>query len=215
MTHTEIRDALTDGRSDADVVAHLASCTSCRSFATALEHILETAPRLAGSPPTDLADRVLVGIDLDTHGLGSPPARDDDSAFLPAFWAGAGRRLTAVAAALLLVVGLTAVLQRTDEADPREVVLASAERTTAAGSARVEVGAEAEVVVDLPETPAGEVPSGPDLSHVPVEMHAHVQREWARIMADFEVQLRPSRTTALRGHGTRPRRACRHPCRPG
>lgn len=189
MNH--VRDALLDDRTDADVAAHLEACPSCRSFATALGHIRETAPTLVGSAPPDLADRVLAGLDL-----GEAPVRADRDrgrgdrvAFLPAFLAGTGRRLTAMAAALLLIVGLAVVLQNGGPDDPREVVLASAERTVAEGTARIAVEADAEVVVDVPDVGEGEVPPAPDLSHVPAEMHAHVHREWARIMADFQVQL--------------------------
>lgn len=179
MTHSAVREAVTESRTSAVVEEHLDACASCRSFATAVEHVRELAPSLTGAPPKDLADRILAGLELERGSAGG-----GGMAFLPSarqVWTGTVRRVTAAAAALLLVVGLAAVLRSSE--DPASIVLASAERTTAEGSAAITFEADVEVVVPV------RTGSAPDLTHVPTEMHAHVQRQWAQTMARFEEQL--------------------------
>lgn len=179
MTHSAVREAVADGRTSAPVEEHLDACTSCRSFAAAVEHVRELAPSLAAAPPRDLADRILAELEREPE-----PADGGVSAFLPStrqVWTGTVRRVTAAAAALLLVVGLAAVLRPSE--DPAAIVLASAERTAAEGSAEITFEADVEVVVPV------QTGAAPDLTHVPAEMHAHVQRQWAETMARFEEQL--------------------------
>jgi hypothetical protein len=98
--------------------------------------------------------------------------------------------VTAVAAVLMLLVGaVTVALQTTREDDPRAIVLASAERTTAEGTADVEVDAEAEVVLTVPDTEPGTVPPDPDFSGAPAEMQAQLRAQWQVTIDEFHRQL--------------------------
>lgn len=206
VTHETVRSILADGDTTPEVVDHLGACPSCRSFAAALDHVVALAPSLAAPPADGLADRILAGLgdNGDEHtdvtapttasrSTGATDAPRTAPTVIPLRrrpWDGALRRVTAVAAVLMLLAGaVTVALQTTREDDPRAIVLASAERTAAEGSADLQVAAEAEVVLAVPDTEPGTVPPDPDFANAPAEMQAHLRAQWQVTIDEFHRQL--------------------------
>lgn len=95
-------------------------------------------------------------------------------------------RSTAVAAVLLLLLGVLAVARIGDNepAGDERVLLAAATATEEAGSAEVEV--QGSVSVEVPRPPDG---AAPDFRGLPREMEAYFQAQWAQMMESFNRQL--------------------------
>ena len=169
ISHDGCRQALALDERSADVDDHLDRCPACSRFAAGVRQLTEAAAAIrVPDPPPGLADRVLER----TAAERARPMRARPS----------GRRSLyaglAVAAAVALVLGTLAVVGR-DTDSPREVLLAAATRTEEAGTATVQVEGGGEVAV-----PAGT--GAADFSHAPDEIEGYMEREWARLIAEFE-----------------------------
>lgn len=212
MAH--VQDALLDDDRSPGVEAHLNRCAACRDFAARLD-ALRTGAALLGdvvapAPAADLAERVLSHVRTAGDGAGR---QSDAPAHGYGYGAGAGVgvgerrrpwltdaarrsliRSTAIAAAALLVVGAMAVLARPGD-DRHDVLLASAERTEAAGSARVTVEGETELAVPVEHVAPGNGGEGParaarpPFEAFPPHVRGPMEEQWARAMAEFERQL--------------------------
>lgn len=194
MTHSAVQDALLDDDLTPDIEAHLEQCSACADFAGRLETIrrqaLAAGPVLAPAAPDDLADRVLAGLRLEATPSTAAARRRP---WPPEAVRRSLMRSAAVAAVLMLVVGVLALVAD-DNADTRhDVLLASAERTEAAGTADVTVEGHTELAVpvehDEGEDGGGARPGSPEFEAFPPEVQRHMEQQWARIMAEFERQL--------------------------
>ena len=199
MAH--VQHALLDDERSPEVEAHLRRCPACRDFAARLDAVRTSAAGLgdvlAPPAPGDLADRVLAHVRADgAERHAGAPARPEARQG-PWLTEAARRSLTrsaAIAAALLLVVGALAVLARPDE-ERHDVLLASAERTEAAGTAKVTVEGETELAVPVEHVAPGNGGAGPvraarpPFEAFPPEVRGHMEAQWARAMAEFERQL--------------------------
>lgn len=160
MRHSACRRALLHGDLDPEIAAHLEACDRCRAFARDLGQVAEYAQSMNPGPaPEELADRVIARIrhadaavtDLETTGATRAPF-------------GHRRPLMAtmaVAAVLLLLVGVLAVVGRgggdappiAGPEDREEIspLLTAAEHTLAAGTARVRLRGTTRVTVTPPD----------------------------------------------------------------
>lgn len=183
MTHDDVRAALVgDDAVPAAARRHLTTCVECAEFARGLDRVRRTAPLLVpAGPPEGLADRVLTAVR-------EAPAPPTPGAVVVPMRRSFGRRAltrVAVGAAATLVIGAgAAVLREQEERTPRTTLVAAAERTEAAGSAKVRVRGNA--TFRLPAR--GTTP--PDFASMPVELQAHVEARWRAAMAGFEAAMR-------------------------
>ncbi|HVM20170.1 MAG TPA: hypothetical protein VM307_09440, partial [Egibacteraceae bacterium] len=196
MTHTECRHALC--RDDAEAArAHLRDCADCRAFAEDLRRLDDLAPTLAPAMPEGLEERLAGRLAVSFSN--SYPDRSEElfekrvvSLDDRRRWRDASRtlgvRLTAAAAALVLVVAVVTAV-RGEQATPAEAVLASATATAEAGNARVDLRARTRVVLEAPPAPPGQVPAAPDFAAAPAELRGSMEAQWAQLMADFEAQM--------------------------
>lgn len=183
--HLVLHDELTD-----EARAHLDGCPPCREYAERIGCVVGTAPSLlSGRVPADLADRVVARVRAEA-GIPVPPAplaitavEGPAKAATPADISHARSRRSrraalvrsgAVAAAVALVVAALAVLpgRGWDGTNLSDVLLAAAERTAAAGTARLRIDGSASMTVRLPALalpPVEEipVPGAPDLFDLP------------------------------------------------
>jgi hypothetical protein len=172
LTHDECRGALLNDDSSPAVTAHLEHCEACARFAAVSERMRDQARALRpGAAPAGLAERVIEAV------------RPEASVALRLRGRGKRNLLAAgaLAAAVALVVGAVTVLGDRGDADPEQrVLLAAAQRTEDTGGAEISVEGEAAVTT-------GTAADGqPDLSGVPEEMYAELERRWAEMMAEFE-----------------------------
>lgn len=194
MTHSAVQDALLDDDVTPDIEAHLEQCSACAAFAGRLETIRRKVdvarPLLAPAPPGDLADRIVDRMRAPTTGT---PSGARPRAWPPEAVRRSLVRSAAVAAVLMLLVGLLAVVADHDEDGRHDVLLASAERTEAAGTAEVTVEGHTELGVPVEHEEQGDGvaarPGSPELEAFPPEVHRYMEQQWARIMAEFERQM--------------------------
>lgn len=195
MAHSAVQDALLDDDLTPDVEAHLEQCSACADFAGRLETVRKQAVTarqvLAPPPPDRLADRIIERVRTETTTPSLTRERRRRS-WLDDTVRRSLMRSAAVAAVVLLVTGVLAVLADQDGGDQRhDVLLASAERTEAAGTAEVTVEGHTElaVPVERDERENGARPGSPEFESFPPEVRQYMEQQWARIMADFERQL--------------------------
>ena len=191
MNHTECQEAIAFDDLEAPALEHLAHCEACATLADDMRRLDALALELADIPPDDLADRVLSGLGqlpdptvvaFRPRGARSGALRDASRSL--------GVRLTAAAAVLVLAVAVLTVVGERRQANPADVILASAQSTAAAGTARVRVRAATEVVLDAPPPRApGQLPPAPDFAAAPDELRAEMEAQWQQAMVDFRVQL--------------------------
>ena len=176
IDHQACRTAVLDDEVGADVEQHLAACEDCRAFAADVGRIVSAAPTLY-AVPDGLADRAL--------------ARVAAPAPLPkkSLWADVRRPLitsTAIAAALLLVLGLVAVVRQGDSTtDEERVLLAAATAAEEAGSAEVQLEGSVEVTTAAPANGDAQFEG----RGLPPEMEAYFEARWDAMWAEFERAL--------------------------
>lgn len=186
--HGHVREHLLDDHHDHEVEAHLERCSECERFARQLGRMREAAAALASTGmPAGLADRVVGRVRDEVGGAGVPPH--------PASTPAAKRagldvrrmllRSAAIAAAVLVVLGVLVVSRNPGDDSPREVLLAAATATEQAGPAAVEVEGTVEMTVELGDDPA----QPPDLSGLPDELHGYIEQRWQEAMRRWEQQM--------------------------
>lgn len=173
MTHEYCRTAVLHDEADgADVQEHLSSCADCRRFADDVGRIVSLAPTLY-EVPEGLADRVLAATQA------APVAKPRS------LWADVRRPLmtsTAIAAVLLLVLGLAAVVRDDKPSSEEKVLLAAATATEEAGSAEMELEGSVELSVDANN-------GDPQFEELPPEVEAYFEARWREVEAEFERQV--------------------------
>lgn len=237
MRHSACRHALLDGALDPDVAEHLEQCERCLAFSRDLAQVSEYAAQMAPpAAPTGLADRVIAhvhqtgltgeagdGVEHDTVELDELAEQRQRRASNPLL-TGTGRNpllaVTAVAAVMLLLVGVLALLpaNRSDRSEVAEgeidPLLAAAQGTLDSGSARVELTGRARVratipldqiprpemefAPQLPEPPPFQPPPPPDLSDLPPEARQQVEEGYAQATAEMEAAYEQFQTESER-----------------
>lgn len=214
MRHSACRQALLDGDLRPEVAEHLDQCQRCRRFARDLAQVAVHAAEMAPGPtPPDLADRVMARV-RERAVAGDAPA-------VAALADGHDGRVIAsrpalaalsVAAVMVLLVGVLAAFPRDDAADvaqpdaPAEIdaILAAAERTVDAGTARIRLRGTASGTItpptDLPtpeftlppvagfEPPPFQAPPPPDYSQLPPEQQEQFRQQYDDSIAESERQ---------------------------
>ncbi|HVF74110.1 MAG TPA: hypothetical protein VM938_03605 [Acidimicrobiales bacterium] len=191
-----MQDALLNDERTPDVEAHLDRCPACADVAARIDAVRTNAGALgqvlAPPAPAGLADRVLDHVrsgDGAAVRQGVAPRRGP---WLTDAARHSLTRSTAIAAALLLVVGALAVLARPEDDRGDDVLLASAERTEAAGTAQVTVEGETELLVPVEYVAPGNGGRGPvqaarpPFEAFPPEVRVAMEAQWAQAMAEFE-----------------------------
>jgi hypothetical protein len=174
ITHDAARDALTMGEPiPEDVRHHAASCASCKTYATAVDHLArDAAAHLApGTPPAGLEDRVVSAVSA------KPTPRSIQTAFFRP------NRLVLVAAVTLVVAGIVAATLATPNNSEQLVLISAARHLEEDGP--VDVSVESTTTVDADRQPG----AAPDYSTVPTEMRGYFEVEFDRMMAAFETQV--------------------------
>lgn len=196
MEHADCRAAVLDDETDrTDVRRHLRRCSDCRGFANEVARIVSVAPTLyPHGAPDGLADRVVaaVGATADSAAgavAGAAAEVAGITPMRPSLWREVRRPLvtsTAVAAALLLVLGLLALVQTEDQpSGPERALLAAATATEDAGSAEMRVEGSVSVDVDVPDNPRAQA----DFRGLPAEIDAYFEARYAEIMVEFNRQM--------------------------
>ena len=178
IQHSAVRAAVSAGDTqehDPRVVEHLESCDDCRRFSAQVAEIDRAASALAPPPmPHGLPDRVIEHL-VSTGGLGEHRVRN------PFRW----QRVAAVAAAVVLIgAGGGYLIDRdtTGSDQERQVLLAAAQSLEEGGASEITIDSTTEVEL----TASGR---DPDFSKAPPEVRAHMETEWARMMAELDRQL--------------------------
>lgn len=175
MTHENCRTAVLHDEADAaNVQEHLSSCADCRRFADDVRLIVSTAPTLY-AVPEGLADKAVAAAKA------APVVRPSS------LWSDVRRPLmtsTAIAAVLLLVLGLVAVVRQDSDAPSAEesVLLAAATATEEAGSAEVQLDGNVELSVEAND-------GDPQFEELPPEVEAYFEARWREVEAEFERQM--------------------------
>lgn len=201
VDHDQVRELLSAGESSAEIAKHVRGCKACREWSATLERVRALAPESFAPPaPRGLADRVIAA--TRTAAVTSIAEAGPRGARR---WAGPAasqpwhRRVAgrlAIAAALIAVIAASAVLVPRGGAGA--VLVASAEKTEAAESARVsfdgtmkatievDLGVLRKMIAGLPEFPdvpdPAEPPQPPDQS----EAREGFARTEAEARAEYE-----------------------------
>lgn len=192
--HTTHETALLEGRHSPELDAHLVECDACAALRDELAAVQAAAADDTGSP-AGLADRIIDAVRTQDSGV-TALADAPSKRRLADPLRGRLLRSTAIAAALLLLVGVVALLD--DGEEPLDTVLISAERTDEAGPMQVnlEGSARVEVAVDQSAATRADARASVDWSGLPDEWHAHVEarfnemmERWEQAMAEFERQV--------------------------
>lgn len=189
MEHATVRSAVLDDEADRpEVQRHLARCEECSHFADEVARIVSVAPTLYPHGASEgLADRVVAAVQA------APAVATDPRARRRGLWADVRQpllRSTAVAAVLLLILGVLAVARYDDDpSSEQRVLLAAATATEEAGTAEVRVDGSVSVAVPRPADASAGTAGAAQFRGLPPELEAHFEREWSRIMAEFERQL--------------------------
>lgn len=223
MRHSACRRALIEGELDPEVASHLETCDRCHSFARDLGQVAEYAQAMAPGPtPPGLAERVIARV------TGTPPSTEtdevDDAVIDPrrgtdTAWPGTQRKpllaTMAVAAVMLLLVGALATVARLGGNEPPaaspehpeeiDALLAAAEHTLSAGTARVRLSGTARATVRPPrdlalpnlefartppafDPPAFDPPPPPDFSQMPPEQAEEALRAYEQQVDEMRRQ---------------------------
>lgn len=221
MRHNTCRKALLEGELDPEIAEHLDECQACRRFSEDLALVSSRAAEMSPGPaPAGLADRVLARVRAEGNAETQPSETGTSNTEIPGLVplpverprpasVRAGHRqplfaTTAIAAVLILVVGVLAVLPSSRDSDDEasDPLLVAAQRTAGAETARIRVSGsvsmdarfdpgalpelptfELEAVPDFPEPPAFEPPPLPDLSGIDAGRRAEIE---ARFQASIE-----------------------------
>lgn len=205
MLHTTCRRALLDGTVTADVDVHLSRCAECASFAGALARVdsaVFATRRSLPAAPGGLADRVsarLTGVGLHS----GPPVDVEPTAVGPRRPPFLG--MGAAAALIVLIVAALAVWPGRGDEGSAALLASSAERTTAARTARVSIEGRATLVVHLPEIG---LPSLPDLllpslpslplPSLPGLSESEIRDAWSSAAESLRAHLDGARSTVER-----------------
>ena len=186
MTHEEVQEHVAlDERTD-EVQAHLATCAICRNIDDNLALVGRLAGALAPQPPSDLADRVLARLEDEPAAASIVrPVSPWRRSLSVASRSNSVRWMSAAAVAVLVLAGLQVLRSPTET--PSETVLASARRTAAAGTAKIDVEARTDFELPAGSSPRpGQRPRDPNFSHAPAELRPVLRRSWNRSLRQFE-----------------------------
>ena len=223
MRHAACRRSLLHGELDPEVASHLEGCERCRAFARDLSQVAEYAQAMVPGPtPPRLAERVIAHVaGAGGAGAGAPASGTEKGSDLRGreerAWPGAhrGRLLTtmAVAAVMLLLVGVLAAVGGRDTgssqaASPGQsaeisMLLTAAERTVAAGTARMRLSGTARLEITRPtelvipdlefatpppalEPPPFEPPPTPDFSGLAEPQADEARRQFEARVEELE-----------------------------